>query len=103
MKILILTNYSNGLYLFRKELLEAFKNEGHEILVSVPFDENTHKLEEMGLKLINTPLDRHGINPFKDFVLPISIYVVTFYEYKEDGCFYSKSEAKDILYNRFNN
>ena len=34
MKILILTNYANGLYLFRKELLQAFANDGHKVYVS---------------------------------------------------------------------
>ena len=38
MTILILANYANGLYLFRKELLESFKNAGHKVIVSVPFD-----------------------------------------------------------------
>ena len=44
MKILILTNYANGLYLFRKELVESFIKEGHQVVVSVPFDENCKKL-----------------------------------------------------------
>ena len=39
MKILILTNYANGLYLFRKELIQSFKDNGHEVFVSVPFEE----------------------------------------------------------------
>ena len=33
MKVLILTNYANGLYLFRKELLLSFLEEGHEVFV----------------------------------------------------------------------
>ena len=41
MKIMILTNYANGLYLFRKELLAQFLKDGHEVVVSIPFDENS--------------------------------------------------------------
>ena len=52
MTILILANYANGLYLFRKELLESFKNAGHKVIVSVPFDENVHKLRDMNVELV---------------------------------------------------
>lgn len=69
MNILILTNYANGLFLFRKELIEAFRRDGHKVFVSVPKDENCYKLTEIGAKLIYAPLDRHGLNPLKDFSL----------------------------------
>ena len=69
MKILILTNYANGLFLFRKELLKAFTDEGHEVLVSVPRDDNCTKLEGLGVTIIDTPLERHGMNPLKDLKL----------------------------------
>ncbi len=69
MKVLILTNYANGLYLFRKELIESFKGDGHEVYVSVPFDDNCDKLTSLGAELIDAPLDRHGINPFRDLGL----------------------------------
>ena len=69
MKILILTNYANGLYLFRKELLKTFMDAGHIVLISAPFDENSKKLEKYCTRLIDTHLERHGLNPFKDLEL----------------------------------
>lgn len=75
MKILILTNYANGLYLFRKELLQTFSDKGYETVVSVPEDENCVKLKELGARLIYTKLERRGSNPFKDLKL--------FYFYKK--------------------
>lgn len=69
MKILILTNYANGLYLFRKELIENFKNKGYEVFVAVPFDENCQKLKNIGVTLLEVPLERHGMNPLKDLKL----------------------------------
>ncbi|MBP8715349.1 MAG: glycosyltransferase family 4 protein [Lachnospiraceae bacterium] len=69
MKILILTNYANGLYLFRKELLQTFSDKGYETIVSVPEDENCNKLEHLGTRLICTELERRGSNPFKDLKL----------------------------------
>lgn len=74
MKILILTNYANGLWLFRKELLMAFMEDGHEVLVSVPPDENVDKLRSLQCKgrtakIIETPFERRGNNPVRDFGL----------------------------------
>lgn len=74
MKIMILTNYANGLYLFRKELLLAFMEDGHEISVSLPPDENVEKICRLSLKgkspeIIETPFERRGNNPIKDFGL----------------------------------
>ena len=69
MKILILTNYANGLYLFRRELLESFMADGHEVIVSVPPDENVAKLKNLGVSIVETAFNRHGMNPAKDFAL----------------------------------
>lgn len=74
MKILILTNYANGLYLFRKELLIAFMEDGHKVLVSVPPDENVDKLRGLSynsnkIDIIETPFERRGNNPVKDIRL----------------------------------
>ena len=74
MRILILTNYANGLYLFRRELLTAFLSDGHEVLVSLPPDENVEKLTEITAggrapQIIETPFERRGMNPFRDLKL----------------------------------
>lgn len=72
MKVLILTNYANGLYLFRKELLQAMTRKGYEVVVSMPEDENCAKVEALGVRLIAADFDRRGMNPFKDLHLFLS-------------------------------
>lgn len=74
MKILILTNYANGLWLFRKELLLAFMEDGHEVNVSLPPDENVAKLKSLTfnqnrINIIETSFERRGTNPVKDLGL----------------------------------
>lgn len=69
MRILVLSNYANGLFLFRKELIQAFIDDGHDVYISVPPDENCDKLRNLGWNVIETPLDRHGMNPVRDFKL----------------------------------
>lgn len=69
MKIVIMTNYANGLYLFRKELLQAFLQSGMNVKVSLPPDENVKKIEELGCEVIPTQFERRGINPIHDIKL----------------------------------
>lgn len=66
MKILILSNYANGLYLFRKEILLAFLEKGYETIAAVPTDENCRKLEELGVRVIPAEFERRGNNPVHD-------------------------------------
>ena len=69
--ILILTNASQGLFNFRKELLDKLITEGNELYISTPNDnlEIIQKLKDTGCIIIETNLDRRGINPIKDFLL----------------------------------
>lgn len=70
MKILILTNHQLGLYKFRRELLEKLVQKRYEVYVSVPEDEFTEELTDIGVKIIyNIYLDRRGTNPVHDLRL----------------------------------
>lgn len=83
MKILILSNYANGLYLFRKEVLTAFLEHDYETVVSVPPDENCRKIEELGCKVIPIEFERRGNNPVHDLRLFLK-YVKLLKEQKPD-------------------
>lgn len=69
MKILVLTNNFGGLHSFRKEVVQALVDEGHEVIISAPFDERAQFFEDMGCMLIDTQFNRKGKNPLKDFLL----------------------------------
>jgi len=68
-KILILANFDVGLYKFRKELIQEFLKRGDEVYISLPYGNLVKPLIEMGCHFIDTPLDRRGMNPIKDFGL----------------------------------
>lgn len=68
MRILIATNHSYMFYRFRKELVEALTQE-HEVILSTPFVGHEDDLQAMGLRCIDTEIDRRSINPFKDMKL----------------------------------
>lgn len=68
-RILILANLDVGLYRFRKELIEALIADGHEVYISLPRGEYIEKLEALGCKFLDTPVDRRGVNPAVDIKL----------------------------------
>lgn len=68
MKILIFTNHSYMLYRFRRELIEELHKE-HEVVLSMPFVGHEDDFRDMGLRCINTDVDRRGINPKTDLKL----------------------------------
>ena len=69
-KILIATNHAYMLWQFRRELIAELKKD-HEVVLSLPFDEEQHEkpFQKMGIKCIDTPIERRGINPLTDFRL----------------------------------
>lgn len=72
MRILVLANNDIGLYNFRKELLARLIKDGNEVYISLPEGDKVKPLEDMGLKLIDTQIDRRGINPITDIKLFIT-------------------------------
>ncbi|MGY3815703.1 glycosyltransferase family 4 protein [Globicatella sulfidifaciens] len=68
-RILILSNHFITLYNFRKELIKRLNDEGHEVYISMPKSDDNKFFKDMGCKIIETPVDRRGINPLRDIVL----------------------------------
>ncbi len=85
-RVLILSNHFITLYNFRKELIKKLVEDGHEVFISMPkFEENTF-FSDMGCKIIETPVDRRGINPIKDIGLIIN-YIKIMKKVKPDIIF----------------
>lgn len=70
-RILILTNSINGLYSFRRELVEELIKEGYEIFISSPKNNKSEYFNEIGCKLIYTEINGRGTSPIEDFKLLI--------------------------------
>ena len=67
-KILILASHFMGLNL-RRELIEKLIKEGYEVYISIPNSDRNKFFANLGCKIIETPIDRRGINPLKDISL----------------------------------
>ena len=67
-KILIMTNHSYMLYRFRLELIQELKKE-HDVVLSMPFVGHEDDFRALGLRCIETDVDRRGLNPVTDLRL----------------------------------
>lgn len=68
-KILFLANHFITLYSFRKELISKLLEDGNEVYLSLPEDNDNIYFSDLGCKIIETKIDRRGINPFEDLYL----------------------------------
>lgn len=66
MKIIIITNSSKGLYSFRKELIQELIKK-NEVIAITPNNGSIENIRQLGCDIIDTPLDRRGINLINDF------------------------------------
>lgn len=69
MKILILAHHAEGLYRPRHELMQALKQAGHKVIVSIPRGIYYDKVSALVDEVVDTPIERRGTNPIKDLRL----------------------------------
>ena len=67
-QVLVLSNSSDGLYGFRKELLAELSQQS-TLCASVPDNGRFEELRALGCQVVETPIDRRGLNPFSDLKL----------------------------------
>lgn len=71
-RILVLSNSFSGLYSFRKEVFQAYRDNGYEVYISCPVNTDKQKadwFERIGCRIIDTWFNRQGINPIADLKL----------------------------------
>ena len=76
MTIAIVTNNSNGLYLFRRHLINALIKKGEKVYAITPFDDDVDNLRSLGITMIETDVDRRGTNLVRDLVLLKDYHVI---------------------------
>lgn len=67
-KFLVVTNHSYMLWQFRKELIEELQKNG-EVVISTPFVGHEDDFKALGCRMVETDVDRRGINPLTDYEL----------------------------------
>lgn len=70
-KILILINSYSGQNNFRKEIIDALIEKGYDVVLSAPVRNEAARVEPVAYRIIDTPFNRHGLNPLKDLWLTL--------------------------------
>ncbi|GJB03941.1 glycosyltransferase family 4 protein [Aeromonas caviae] len=65
-KIVLVANTSWSVFNFRYGLLNHLLRLGYDLTVIAPHDEFSDKMQEMGCRIIDLPMDAKGINPIED-------------------------------------
>lgn len=68
-RILVFTNSINGLYSFRKELVEELLSKGYKVTISAPQGAKGSYFCSIGCSLVETVISRRGMNPINDLKL----------------------------------
>lgn len=68
-RILFLANHFITLYSFRKEMINEMVKQGHEIFLSLPKSKENKYFEDLGCYIVETEIDRRGVNPVRDLKL----------------------------------
>lgn len=68
-KILIMVNHSMTIFNFRLELVQRLLDDGHEVIISSPYDDRIEELKALGCGYSSVTLSRHGMNPIEELKL----------------------------------
>ena len=65
-KIILSSNTAWSVYNFRRNLISAFIDNGHEVIVLAPTDEYQKKIEDLGCSFVNIKLSQRGLSIFAE-------------------------------------
>jgi len=72
--ILLVSNTAWSIYNFRQNLVRALLEKNQEVTILAPMDACSTKLSDMGCRVYDLPLQQHGVNPFADLFLLLTLY-----------------------------
>jgi glycosyltransferase involved in cell wall biosynthesis len=76
-RIIIVTNSASNLFSFRGKLIKELVDRNFQVLVIIPDSDYSNDFEndvlKLGAKTSTIPLDRAGLNPFRDFLTYLAI------------------------------
>lgn len=71
--VLVLTNNMSGLHSFRKEVIQAIRDAGYEVVISAPLadmdEPKSEYFRNIGCTVLDTAFNRKGTNPISDIKL----------------------------------
>ncbi|WP_455787621.1 glycosyltransferase family 4 protein [Parabacteroides goldsteinii] len=65
-KFILISPKNRTVYNFRGDLIQEIKSNGYEVIVTGPNLDHLDKIEELGGRFIEIPINKNGLNPFAD-------------------------------------
>lgn len=74
MKFVLISPKNRTVYNFRGDLIKKIISCGYEVTVTGPNSENVEKIEALGAKFVEIPMNKNGVNPFADLKYQKALY-----------------------------
>ena len=84
MKFILISPKNRTAYNFRGDLIRKIIESGYEVIVTGPNRDNVEKIEALGARFVEIPMNKNGVNPLKDL------------EYQKALCDLLKQEKPDV-------
>lgn len=84
MKFILISPKNRTAYNFRGDLIRKIIESGYEVIVTGPNRDNVEKIEALGARFVEIPMNKNGVNPLKDL------------EYQKALCDLFKKEKPDV-------
>lgn len=66
MKFILVSPKNRTSYNFRGDLIKKIISAGYEVIVTGPNRDNVDKIEELGARFVEIPMNKNGVNPIHD-------------------------------------
>lgn len=66
MKFILISPKNRTAYNFRGDLIKKIIESGYEVIVTGPNRDNVEKIEELGARFVEIPMNKNGVNPLND-------------------------------------
>ena len=66
MKFVLVSPKNRTAYNFRGDLVKLIISKGYEVIVTGPNRDNVDKIEALGARFVEIPMNKNGVNPIKD-------------------------------------
>lgn len=84
MKFILVSPKNRTAYNFRGDLIKLIISKDYEVIVTGPNRDNVEKIEALGARFVEIPMDKNGVDPVKDIRYEKALYKL-FCEEKPDA------------------
>ena len=74
MRFILVSPKNRTAYNFRGDLIKRIISCGYEVIVTGPYRVGVEKIEALGARFVEIPMNKNGVNPFKDIRYERALY-----------------------------